>query len=203
MSRTYQKLPFFSALLPCRGWHVPRRRQPSPVPHTSLMSSSSCCVLFPQLRTRHSSRYYRLCRVTFWCPQQGVFLGADVWFSPGGLCEVSFPWLMQCCPFGCICGISVRWNMLGGFPSVYAGSPFEGRCRVSGRMGLCGVSFREHHLCVLLVAYAGCLSGDRGMVSARGRGRSSVRGTMKSIRLGAEEGCPFGGRRRVSFWWAM
>ena len=124
---------FFSALLPCRGWHVPRRRQPSTVPHTSLtlISSSSCCVLFPQLRTRHSSRYYRLSRVTFWCPQQGVFLGADVWFSPGGLCEVSFPWLMQCCPFGCICGISVRWNMLGGLPSVYAGSPFEGRCRVS------------------------------------------------------------------------
>ena len=37
------------------------------------------------------------------------------------------------------------------------------------------------------------------MVSARGRGRSSVRGTMKSIRLGAEEGCPFGGRCRISF----
>ena len=49
------------------------------------------------------------------------------------------------------------------------------------------------------MAYAGCLSGDRGMVSARGRGRSSVRGTMKSIRLGAEEGCPFGGRCRISF----
>ena len=48
-----------------------------------------------------------------------------------------------------------------GFPRVYAGSPFEGRCSVSGRGrgwrsvlgqmnglrsgGLCGVSFREHH----------------------------------------------------------
>ena len=118
-----------------------RSVHPSPVPHTSLMSSSSCCVLFPQLRTRHSSRYYRLSRVTFWCPQQGVFLGADVWFSPGGLCEVSFPWLMQCCPFGCICGISVRWNMLGASRASMrglllradVGSPLGGRYRVTVR----------------------------------------------------------------------
>ena len=27
---------FFSALLPCRGWHVPRRRQPSLVPDILL-----------------------------------------------------------------------------------------------------------------------------------------------------------------------
>ena len=46
-------------------------------------------------------------------PQQGVFLGADVWFSPSGLCEVSFWWPMQCCPFGCTCGLSVRLNLLG------------------------------------------------------------------------------------------
>ena len=26
---------------------------------------------------------------------------------------MSFRWRMQCCPFGCICGLSVRWNMLG------------------------------------------------------------------------------------------
>ena len=37
------------------------------------------------------------------------------------------------------------------------------------------------------------------MVSARGRGRSSVRGTMKSIRSGDDEEYPSGSRRRVSF----
>ena len=49
--------------------------------------------------------------------------------------------------------------------------------------GLCGVSFREHQQCVLLVPYSGCLSGAlcRGVLS------------------GAEEGCPFGGRCRISF----
>ena len=93
---------------PSEATSFARSGHPSPVPHTSQMSSSSYCALFPQLRTLHSSRYYHLSRVTFWCPQQGVFLGADVWFSPGGLCEVSFPWLMQCCPFGCICWLSVR-----------------------------------------------------------------------------------------------
>ena len=25
---------------------------------------------------------------------------------------MSFRWRMQCCPFGCICGLSVRWNLL-------------------------------------------------------------------------------------------
>ena len=131
MSRTYQKLPFFSALLPCRGWHVPRRRQPSPVPHTSLISSSSCCVLFPQLRTRHSSRYYRLTSVTV--------RGGEACPPPKSICRVSF------------------WG-----------------------------------------AYAGCLSGDRGRVYARGPGMSSVRGTMKGIRPGADEECPFGGQCRIS-----
>ena len=47
----------------------------------------------------------------------------------------------------------------GVFLVPYAGCPFGSRCRVSGREGLCGVSFREHHLCVLLVPYAGCLQG--------------------------------------------
>ena len=41
-----------------------RSVHPSPVPHTSLMSSSSYCALFSQLRPRHSSRYYRLSKVT-------------------------------------------------------------------------------------------------------------------------------------------
>ena len=48
------------------------------------------------------------------------------------------------------------------------------------------------------MAYAGCLSGARGRVSARGRGRSSVWGTMNGIRPGADEECPFGGRCRIS-----
>ena len=120
MSRTYQKLPFFSALLPCRGWHVPRRRQPSPVPHTSLISSSSCCVLLPQLRTRHSSRYYCLSMVTVRWLMQGVFPGAD-----------------EGCTFGSRCRLSVRRNMLGVLPGIYAGChfgvssgcPFGSRCR--------------------------------------------------------------------------
>ena len=66
-----------------------RSGQPSPVPHTSLISSSSCCVLFPQLLTRYSSRYYRLSKVSFWCPMQGVLLGADVWSPPGDRCRMS------------------------------------------------------------------------------------------------------------------
>ena len=74
---------------------VPRVARPSEatafaVPHTSLISSSSCFVLFPQLRTRHSSRYYRLSKVSFWCPQQGLLLGTDVGSPFGGLCRVSF-----------------------------------------------------------------------------------------------------------------
>ena len=48
------------------------------------------------------------------------------------------------------------------------------------------------------MTYAGCLSGDRGRVSARGPGRSSVRGTMKGIRPGADEECTFGGQCRIS-----
>ena len=51
---------------------------------------------------------------------------------------------------------------------------------------------------VLLGAYAGCLSGDRGRVSARGPGRSSVRGQMESLRSGADEECAWGGRWRIS-----
>ena len=51
---------------------------------------------------------------------------------------------------------------------------------------------------VLLVPYAGCLSGDRGRVSARGPGRSSFRGQMESLRSGADEECPWGGRWRIS-----
>ena len=47
-------------------------------------------------------------------------------------------------------------------------------------------------------AYAGCLSGDRGRVSARGPGRSSFRGQMESLRSGADEECPWGGRWRIS-----
>ena len=68
-----------------------RSGHPSPVPHTSLtlISSSTCCVQSPQLRTRHSSRYYCLSRVPFWCPMQGVLLGADVWSPSGDLCRVS------------------------------------------------------------------------------------------------------------------
>ena len=60
------------------------------------------------------------------------------------------------------------------------------------------VSFWEPMLSLLQVVYAGCLSGDRGRVSARGPGRSSVRGTMKCIRPGADEECPLGGRWRIS-----
>ena len=88
MSRTYQKLPFFSALLPCRGWHVPRRRQPSPVAHTSLtlISSSTCCVQSPQLLTQYSSRYYRLSSVPVRWQMKGVLL---------------VPY--ECCPFGGRC----------------------------------------------------------------------------------------------------
>ena len=86
---------FFSALLPCRGWHVPRRRQPSPVPHTSLISSSSFFALFPQLRTRNSSRYYRLSKVSFWDPMQGVFPGADEGCTFGSRCLVSSRWSLQ------------------------------------------------------------------------------------------------------------
>ena len=47
-------------------------------------------------------------------------------------------------------------------------------------------------------AYAGCLSDDIGRVSAWGPGRSSVRGTMKGIRPGADEECSFGGQCRIS-----
>ena len=63
---------------------------------------------------------------------------------------------------------------------------------------LCRLSFWEPMLGLLLGAYAGYLSGDRGRVSARGPGRSSVRGTMKCIRPGADEECPLGGRWRIS-----
>ena len=51
---------------------------------------------------------------------------------------------------------------------------------------------------VLLGTDVGCLSGDRGRVSARGPGRSSVRGTMKCIRPGADVECPLGGRWSIS-----
>ena len=47
-------------------------------------------------------------------------------------------------------------------------------------------------------AYAGSLSDDIGRVSAWGPGRSSVRGTMKGIRPGADEECAFGGQCRIS-----
>ena len=69
-----------------------RSGHPSPVPHTSLtlISSSTCCVQSPQLLTQYSSRYYRLSRVSFWCPMQGVLLGTDVGSPFGGLCRVSF-----------------------------------------------------------------------------------------------------------------
>ena len=155
MSRTYQKLPFFSALLPCRGWHVPRRRQPSPVPHTSLISSSSCCVLFPQLRTRHSSRYCRLSKVSLWCPQQRLLWGTDVG-SPFGAyagCLSDdigrvFAWgpgrssvrgTMKCirpeadeeCPLGGRWRISSRWQMQGDRPGVDVESPSGCRCHRS------------------------------------------------------------------------
>ena len=51
---------------------------------------------------------------------------------------------------------------------------------------------------VLLGTDVGCLSGDRGRVSARGPGRNSVRGTMKCIRPGADVECPLGGRWSIS-----
>ena len=63
---------------------------------------------------------------------------------------------------------------------------------------LCRVSFGEPMLSLLQVVYAGCLSGDRGNVSAWGPGMSSVRGTMKGIRPGADEECTFGGQCRIS-----
>ena len=63
---------------------------------------------------------------------------------------------------------------------------------------LCRLSFWEPMLGLLLGAYAGCLSGDRGRVSARGPGRSSFRGQMESLRSGADEECPWGGRWRIS-----
>ena len=127
---------FFSALLPCRGWHVPRRRQPSPVPHTSLISSSTCCVQSPQLLTRHSSRYYRLSCVSFWWPMQGVLLGAD-----------------EGCTFGSRCRLSVRRNMLGVLPGIYAGChfgvssgcPFGSRCG-GLRPGADVIDLHEIHL---------------------------------------------------------
>ena len=133
-----------------------RSVHPSPVPHTSLMSSSSYCALFPQLQlsTRQDTT-----------PQQGD--------RPGRLGRLSAKEPMK--------------DLLSG-PSAVCPSD-----------ALCRVSFWEPMLSLLQVVYAGCLSGDRGRVSARGRGRSSVRGTMKSIRLGADEGSPFGGRCRVSF----
>ena len=80
------------------------------------MSSSSYCALFPQLRPQHSSRYYRLSRVTVGGGGPALRPGADV-ESPAG--------------------------------------------------DQCGVSFREHQLCVLLVPYAGCPSGGRCRVSFR------------------------------------
>ena len=69
---------------------------PSPVPHTSLtlISSSTCCVQSPQLRTRHSSRYYRLSRVPVRWQMKGVLL---------------VPY--ECCPFGGRCRVSVRGQM--------------------------------------------------------------------------------------------
>ena len=103
---------FFSALLPCRGWHVPRRRQPSPVPHTSLISSSSYCQLFTQLRTRHSSRYYRLSKVSFWCPQQGLLLGAYAGCLSGDRGRVSARGTMKCIRPGADeeCPLGGRWR---------------------------------------------------------------------------------------------
>ena len=115
---------FFSALLPCRGWHVPRRRQPSPVPHTSLISSSSCCVLFPQLRTRHSSRYYRLSKVSFWCPQQGLLLGAYAGCLSDDIGRVS-AWGPG--------RSSVRGTMKGIRPGADEECTFGGQCRISSR----------------------------------------------------------------------
>ena len=82
------------------------------------------------------------CRVSFWGPMQGIFPVADavLYFRV-------HMWALRPVEYA------------GVLPRVYAGSPFKGLCRVSGREGLCGVSFREHHLCVLLVPYAGCLQG--------------------------------------------
>ena len=51
---------------------------------------------------------------------------------------------------------------------------------------------------LLPVAYAGCRSDGIGRVAAWGPGRSSVRGTMKGIRPGADEECTFGGQCRIS-----
>ena len=115
---------FFSALLPCRGWHVPRRRQPSPVPHTSLISSYSYCVLFPQLRTRHSSRYYRLSRVPVRWQMKGVLLVPSAGSPFGNRCRVSFWGPMQ--------GVFPVTEE-GSPPGVQAGAPFGGRWRVSVR----------------------------------------------------------------------
>ena len=51
---------------------------------------------------------------------------------------------------------------------------------------------------LLLVPSAGSPFGGLCTVSSRGRGRSSVQGTMKGIRPGADEECTFGGLCRIS-----
>ena len=153
---------FFSALLPCRGWHVPRRRHPSPVPDILLpfrtsfsrsayitdviffilcpipivANSALVKILPPQQCDRRGRRAgsppRSRCRVSCWGPMRGLLSGASAVCPSDALCRVSF------------------WEpMFGLRPVTYAGSPsgearqalrqgadegcpFGGLCRVSG-----------------------------------------------------------------------
>ena len=102
---------------PSEATSFARSGHPSPVPHTSLMSSSSYCALFPQLRPRHSSRYYRLNVVPY-----------------SHSCELSTcqdTTASAVCPFGSQCRVFLSGPMEGVLPGICAGSPSGGRCHRS------------------------------------------------------------------------
>ena len=112
----------------------------------TVVSSALVKILPPQ----QCDRPGRLGRLSAKEPMKGLRSGTNEGYLSGGGCSAVLS--------GAYVG-SRPVEYAGGLPRVYAGSPFKGLCRVSGREGLCGVSFREHHLCVLLVPYAGCLQG--------------------------------------------
>ena len=85
-------------------------------------------MLFPQLRTRHSSRYYRLSKVSFWWQIQCVLLVADEGCPSGGIC----------------CGTS-RGYMRVALSGADVWSPPGDRCMMSLR-GADTIELHEIHL---------------------------------------------------------
>ena len=135
---------------------------PSPVPHTSLMSSSSYCVLFPQLQLstrqditpQQGDRPGRLGRLSAKEPMKDLLSGPSAVCPSDALCRVSF-WepmlsLLQVVYAGCLSGdrgrVSVRGTMKSIRLGADEGSPFGGRCRVSfrGQMPSIFVKFTWH-----------------------------------------------------------